>query len=159
MANPLPNEKELYQKIKDEKIVIAPAIWNMLYHRMGNDITAINLICQYYLISKESIPVADEKKLLTYTHHIKDIINQITCLSNEKFPFPEFKEDVPLHPVIRDMLTHYIGNDVYSINLIVGNSVLIDSQPLPLEHIQKILKHTQTIRNFMDRLREVTSII
>ena len=158
MANPLPNEKELYERIHNEKVAINPDIWDLLYNRIGDDVSAINLLCQYYLNAEEPIPASEAKKILSYTHHIKNIVNDVTLSTKEDFPFPEFLDSVPLHPILREMFTHYIGNDVYGINLIVG--CYVDQQnpeQVPLEYIQKIINHTRSIREFMDRLREATS--
>jgi acyl carrier protein len=158
MANPLPNEKELYERIKNEEIAISPGIWDLLYNRIGDDISAINLLCQYYLNERQSIPALEAKKILSYTRHIKNIVNDITLSSKEKFPFPEFLDSVPLHPILREMFTHYIGNDVYGINLIVGCYVdLKNPEPIPLEDVQKIINHTRTIKEFMNRLKDTTS--
>jgi len=158
MANPLPNEKELYARIKNEKISISDDIWDLFYNRVGDDISAINLLCQYYLNEKKSIPASEAKKILNYTHHIKNMVNDVTLSSKEKFPFPEFSESIPLHPILREMFTHYIGNDVYGINLIVGCYVDLENpEPIPLEDVQKITNHTRTIKEFMNRLKEATS--
>lgn len=157
MANPLPNEKELYERIKSENIVINPDIWDLLYNRIGDDLTNINLLCQYYLKNNEPIPVEEAKKILRYTRHIKDINNKITVVKVEDLYFPEFGNDLPLHSVLREMLTHYIGNDVYMINLIVGDAISpLEPEELSLGSIQKILEHTRSIRIFMNRLREAT---
>jgi acyl carrier protein len=158
MANPLPNEKELYVQIKREKIKISPEIWDLLYHRLGDDITAINLLCQYYLTSHEPIPVSEAKKIIIYTRHIKDIVNKITLAKKEDFPFPEFLDDSPLHPILREMFTHHIGNDIYLINLIVGDSIdPLAPQPVSSESTRKILNYVHAIKEFMDKLREATS--
>ena len=158
MANPLPNEKELYEQIRREKIKVTPDIWDLLYNRIGDDVTAINLLCQYYLKNNEPVPIQEAKKILTYTRHIKDIINQVTVISKDNFLFPEFLDDIPLHSIIREMFTHYIGNDIYMINLIVQDTIdPLDPKPLSLEQTQKILSHTRTIRDFMERLRVATS--
>ena len=156
MANPLPNEKELYEKIQNDKIAIEPGIWDLLYQRIGDDITAINLLCQYYLTNKEDIPITEAGKILTYTRNIKDVVNKITAVSKESFPFPQFK-DALLHPVIREMFTHYIGNDVYAINLMVQNLIdPVDPKPIPLEVNQKIIGRIRTTRAFMEKLRQAT---
>ncbi len=156
MANSLPNEKELYERIKNERITVIPDIWDLLYNRIGDDISAINLLCQYYLSVNQPIPILEARKILSYTHHIKDIVNKVTLTQKSEFPFPEFSDDIPLHPILREMFTHYIGNDVYVINLIVSDAMSPEPQPVSLESIQKILERTHLIRNFMDKLREVT---
>jgi acyl carrier protein len=156
MANPLPHEKELYEQIKNERITVTPDIWDLLYNRIGDDISAINLLCQYYLGAAQPIPIIEAKKILSYTHHIKDIVNKVTLTKKSEFPFPEFSDNIPLHPILREMFTHYIGNDVYVINLIVSDAMGPEPQPVSLESTKKILERTHLIRNFMDKLREVT---
>ncbi|MFA5276746.1 MAG: hypothetical protein WC417_07655 [Candidatus Omnitrophota bacterium] len=158
MANPLPNEKELYERIKEENISILPDIWDLLYHRIGDDITAINFLCQYYLDEKEPIPVFEAGKILLYTRHIKDINDKFTLYSKTDFAFPEFSYGMPLHPVLTDMFTHYIGNDTYMINLIVEDSIdPLNPKSVSIENIQKILKYTHSLREFLNRLQQATS--
>lgn len=158
MANPLANEKELYARIEKEKIGINPDIWDLLYHRIGDDVTAIDLICRYNLDSQQPIPIQEAEKILRHTHHIKDLVNKITVASQDDLAFPEFLEDIPLHPILREMFTHYIGNDVYMITLIVGNSIdPIDPQPVSLEYTRKVITHTRSIKEFMEKLRVATS--
>jgi len=157
MANPLPNENELYARIKKEKITITPEIWDLLYNYIGDDLSAINLLCQYYLAGNLPVPVSDAKKILLYTRHIKDIINKITLTAKGDFAFPEFAEGIPLDPVLREMLTHYIGNDIYMINLIVGDAVdPIAPGPLSPENSTKIIYHCRSIKIFMYKLRKET---
>ena len=158
MANPLPNEKELYARIEKEKITITPEIWDLLYSYVGDDLSAINLLCQYYLVSKQAIPVSDAKKIMHYTRHIKDIINKITLTTKGDFAFPEFAEGIPLNPVLREMLTHYIGNDIYMINLIVGDAIdPVEPGSVSPEHTLKIVGHCQSIKEFLERLRKKTT--
>ena len=157
MANPLPNEKELYEQIKNERIAVIPDIWDLLYNRIGDDISAINLLCEYYLGASQPIPIIEAKKILSYTHHIKDIVNKVTLTTKSEFPFPEFSDDIPLHPILREMFTHYIGNDIYLINLIVEDSIdPLAPQPVSFESTSKILNHAHAIKEFMDKLREAT---
>lgn len=158
MANPLPEEEKLYIQIKEQNISIEPGIWDLIYHRLGDDVTAINLLCQYYFTNKEPIPILEAEKILAYTQNIKDIIKKITLSSSQDFPFPEFKEDIPLHPIIREMFTHYIGNDVQAINFIVCDTIdPLEPKPISLEIIQRILNRTQSLRDFLERLRKSTS--
>ena len=62
-----------------------------------------------------------------------------------------------LDPIIHELFFHYIGNDVYGIELIVGFHLdPVDENPIPVEDAQKILNKTSTMKQFMDRLREAT---
>jgi hypothetical protein len=158
LANPLPNEKELYERIKNEGITVDAGIWDLVYHRVGDDLCAIHLLCQYYIAASEGIPVQEAAKILIYTRDIKDVINKITVVSQDGDSFPQFKDDIPLHPIIREMFTHYIGNDVYVINLIVQDA-LDPAAPaaVAVDAAQKILGRIHSTREFMEHLRQATS--
>jgi hypothetical protein len=157
MANPLPNEKELYERIEQEGITISWAIWDLFYNHIGDNLTGINLLCRYYLNNSEAVPIDEAGKILHYTRHIKELNNNIAAVSKETL-FPELKSSLPLHPVIREMLTHYIGNDIYMINLIVQDSIdPLEPHPLSRDNIHRILLHTHSISDFMDRLRVATA--
>ncbi|MBI4706354.1 MAG: acyl carrier protein [Candidatus Omnitrophica bacterium] len=158
MANPLPDEKELYKRIYRERISMDPQVWDLLYNRVGDDITTINLLCQLHLCDCQPIPVQEARKILTYTRHIKELLSRITNIYDDnKKVFPVFVGTVPLHPVLREMFTHYIGNDVYMINLIVEDATdPMQPEPLSVASTQKILNHTRSIRDFMDKLRQAT---
>ena len=157
MANPLNNEKELFDRIKTEGITIAPDIWNFLYNHIGDDITAINLLCQYHLDNGQSISPTEAEKLVIYATDAGNIINNL-CLRDKQNPhFPEFTEDIPLHPVVREMLTHYIGNDTQVINFMIGTYIEMDEpMAVPKEVIPKVLAQTESLKEFMEKLREAT---
>lgn len=145
MANPLPEEKQLYQRIRDERIKVPAEVWDLIYYRVGNALSAVNLACEYYLQENEPMPIEEAKKLLNYTRAIKIVIDGV------------LKGKPALHPVIYEMFTHYIPNDTHAINLIVCDTIdPVGPQPLPLEYLKKILLYTRSSKAFMNRLREAT---
>ncbi len=157
MANPIRNEEELFKQIQEQKITVTDDIWDILYHKIGDAVSAINLLCQYYYISNEPIPVKEAEKILGHTEVIRELIHGIFTSSTENFPFPDIKENIPLHPIIIQLSTHHINNDTNSINMIVGFYTDPDfSKPIPIEDIQKILDHTRMIKEFLEKLRQVT---
>ncbi|PIQ88704.1 MAG: hypothetical protein COV72_07185 [Candidatus Omnitrophica bacterium CG11_big_fil_rev_8_21_14_0_20_42_13] len=157
MANPLQNEKELFEQIKTENITMPPVIWNFIYTYIGDDVTAINLICQYYLDKSEPMPVAEAKRIETYSSNAGDVIKRLTVKGEENRHFPDFEKNMPLHPLIIEMLTHYIGNDTQVINLIVGVHIETgDDYPLSKQEIANVLSHTSSLKEFMEKLREAT---
>jgi hypothetical protein len=158
MANPLLNEKELFERIKEEKIILPPSLWDFLYKEIADNITGINIICEYYLEHNQPIPPKEAEKIIFFSQSIGDTIKNITFKEIKDFPFPEIKEDAPLHPVVKEMLTHYIGNDTQVINVIVGAYTEQDMpQPVPQEMIPKILEHCRLLVEFMERLRKATT--
>lgn len=161
MANPLPNELELYQQIKDENITIPPQAWRLIYQHIGNAVSVINLMSNYYILIKEPMPVDVAKSVLKFTQKIKQTVDCVLYPHQGALEDDLFKkyrdESVELHPIIREMLTHYIGNDVFRINLIVGDSIdPVDPQPILVENLYKIINSAHTLKLFMDRLREAT---
>jgi hypothetical protein len=132
---------------------------DFMYHYIGDDITAITLLCEYYLTSNEPIPFEQAQRILLYTRDIECIVNNITMASCQRFPFPQFKSDIPLHPIIKDLITFHFGNDVYVINLIVHDAIdFLAPQPrqISIDAICKIINHANAIKAFMDKLRLAT---
>lgn len=158
MPNALPNENELYERIKRERISIPSEVWELLYYRLGNDVTAINLICQYYLTEKQPIPVSEARKILQHTKHIKTLVNQITFTRKGDSEFPEITGSSPLHSIFIEMFTHYVGNDIHAINFMVYDAIdPAAPNSVSLETTRHILEHTRSIKDFINRLQAATS--
>lgn len=161
MAKPLTNEQQLYNRIRDEKITVPLLIWDLMYHYVGDDISAITQIVLTFWRVNESIPVEDARKIKEHTVRINETVSKILHpekITNATEQLPELRNNnMKLHQVINDLFFHYIGNDVYGINLIVGFHLdPMDTHPIPVEDAQKILDKTFTMKQFMDRLREAT---
>ena len=162
VANPLVNEQELYGQIKNDGISVHPFIWDTMYHYLGDYISVINAIATYYLEKNEPIALEDARKILEYTRKIKTAVDKILhpqTIQNENPHFEKIKNDhLTLHPIIKEFFMHYIGNDTHIINLCV--SFYLDplgEQPVPVKDAQKILSHTLSMRQFLDKLREATN--
>ncbi|MCX5704165.1 MAG: hypothetical protein NT066_06735 [Candidatus Omnitrophica bacterium] len=84
MSNPLPNEHEIYEKIKDGSIVIHPSILSLLEHHIGNDVYMINLIIGSTVLDGETLSVENAKKILNHCHQIKDVLNKLGKLTRPK---------------------------------------------------------------------------
>jgi len=84
MANPLPNEEEIYAKIKKENITIHPLIWELINHHIGNDLYTINLIIGATVLDNETLNPEDAKKVLKHTKEIKDFLDKLAKITNLK---------------------------------------------------------------------------
>lgn len=160
MTNQLPNESELFENLSKGKVILGTEVIDFLFHYIGNDLSAINLLCEYYLGNNESIPELEARRLLFYTHDIEFIINALTRKASHSTLFPEFKEDISLNPLLRDLITYYFGNDLYVINLIIYDALdPIAPQPhyLNSDAINKVLNHSNSIKGFMEKLRSYTA--
>lgn len=162
MAKPLPNEEQLYCQIREERISVHPFVWDVMYHYLGDYISAINLIVSFALEKNEPVTLDDARRILDYTRLIKDAVDKVLHpekISNDGALLEKIRRgDCQLHPVIKEFFTHYVGNDTHMINLCVSFYLdPIDEQPIPLEDAQKILSYTLSMRDFLNKLREATS--
>lgn len=86
MANPLSNEKEIYEKIEKENLIIPSPIWELISHHIGNDVYAISLITGTYVSGKEKepIPVEHGEKILKHCSEIKTFLDKLEKATKPK---------------------------------------------------------------------------
>jgi len=161
VANPLPNETELYDRIKNEHISVHPLVWDTMYHYLGDYISAITFVAFFCVEKNEPLSISDAKIIIEYTRKIIDIVGKILhperILSEDKSLEKIKKENMALHPIVQEFFTHHISNDINCINFRVSFYLdPLDAKPMPLEEVKKILESTKSMRNFLDRLRQAT---
>jgi hypothetical protein len=154
-----PQEKELYQTIKNEHVAIDPLIWEAIYSYIGDCVTVVNFIAFYYLTVKQSISYEDAEKITECTKRIETTMKAIARPelnnSNDKILKEIRDKQIVLHPAVKELFTHYIGTDVYVINLAIGSTVL-NNENIDQGLIMGILDRTRSIKQFMDKLRQAT---
>jgi len=84
MANPLPNEQEIYEKIKEENINIHPLVWQLLEHHITNDLYAINLIIGSTVLDGQTLSVDNGEKILKHTNEIKNFLTKLADSTKKK---------------------------------------------------------------------------
>ena len=81
-------------------------------------------------------------------------------LENEDKIYEKIRqEDISVHPLIWELLTHHIGNDLHIINLILAPSILPakgEPKPVSAENARKIYEKVLSVQKFMKKLREST---
>ncbi len=161
MANPLPNEEECYRRIRDERIRVAPCIWEAIDDHLDDPISLIDLVAALYTDRNTPMPVKDALLILGQTLRIREamqkILNPAAILDTDE-RFLRVKRERPfIAPVVRDLFTHYIGNDTHIINMCVSfYTDPADPVPVPVEDARKILKAALSMRVFLCRLREAS---
>ena len=67
------------------------------------------------------------------------------------------KENIKVHPIVWQLLDHYIGNDLQVMQFIAG-SYVVSAKPeaIPPEDGQKILGCCDEIRKFLRKLKDAT---
>lgn len=154
MANPLPEEKELYERIGREGLAITEDIWDFVYRRVNDNTTAIILICQRWLDKKEAMPVQEAGRILVWTKDIKNTVSAITTPSKENRLFPQLQNASSLNPIIQELITHQFGNDIYAIEMMVQDAIdYINPTPVPVEVLQRIVVHALAIQGFLEKFR------
>ncbi len=86
MANPLPNEKELFDKIINEKIVVDDVVWELLNHHIGNDLYAISMAVGSHITGedKEPVPVGDAEKILEHVYALDRFVDKLREATKRK---------------------------------------------------------------------------
>lgn len=80
-------------------------------------------------------------------------------LTNEDELYEAIKrEKIEIHPIVWELLTHHIGNDLTVITMALQASILDPRSPKPLskERAQKMFECAINIKKLMDRLKEAT---
>ena len=156
MVNYLSNEKELYESIKSEGIILNKSVWDSIYRCVNDNTAAIILICQYCLKNNESMPELEAKKILSYAKEIKYAINPITITPKESLKFVKSEDNISLNLTIQQLIKHQFGNDIYAIELMLRNAIdPITVLSIPLEITHKILSRAQTIKEYIEKFKEV----
>jgi len=84
MANPLPHEQEIYEKIKKENITIHPLIWELIEHHISNDIYMINLIIGSTVLDGEQLSAENAKKVLNHCRTINEFVEKLDKITRPK---------------------------------------------------------------------------
>ena len=157
MANPLNHEKALYAYVRSQgsAIAIKQDVWDFIHHRVTDNIMAIVLICQRLLADKKAMSAEEAVRILAWIKDIKDAISVVTTPSKESLAFPQFQDVIPLNPVIKELVTHQYGNDIYAMEFMLHMAVdPMGPEPIPTEVIQKILNHALSIKEFITKLED-----
>jgi hypothetical protein len=161
VAKTHPQEQVLYARISEEKISIHPFVWDTLYLYLGDHISAINFIVSYYLEENTPVTIEDSRRILRYTRAMTDIVDKV--LHHDKVAADNARlekiknENMTMHPVVRELVSHYMSNDIMGINYIVSFHLdPMGEEPVPVEDAQKILNYVSSMASFLDRLRKAT---
>jgi len=84
MANPLPHEQVIYEKIKKDNITIHPLIWELIEHHISNDIYMINLIIGSTVLDGEQLSLENAKKVLHHCMSMNELLEKLDKLTRPK---------------------------------------------------------------------------
>jgi hypothetical protein len=162
MANKLPNEKELLQQLHQERASVPNDLWNIIYSSIEDSVLIIKLIISFYQEQNKDIPIDETKKILT---NIQDVSAVFRKLLNPQIIKTEDKglvkikaEGGKLHPIIRSMVNHYIGNDIQAMNFLIGDTI-DDGTGLNKPMQEKIMRHIADMEEFLGKLKLSTETI
>jgi hypothetical protein len=77
-------------------------------------------------------------------------------LANEQALFDRIRrENITVHPVVWELIRHYIGNDIHAVQMIAEVYVSgSDPVPIPIADGVKVLQRCEEAILFMKKLRE-----
>lgn len=161
MANKLPNEKELLRKLRDDQVVLSNELWRQIYKNIEDSILIIKLIISFYREQNIDVPIDESKKILK---HIQAIASLFRKLLNPKIIKTQDNELIKIqsesenfHPIVREMFSHYIGNDIQALNFLMGDTI-DDSKGLDKPMTEKIIKYLESMETFLIQLKNNTQV-
>ncbi|HQJ15525.1 MAG TPA: diguanylate cyclase [Candidatus Omnitrophota bacterium] len=158
MARPLPDEQALLEQLRSENVRIGQGLWELFSRRITEDTTAIALICRYSVSHGQPISVGDTHKILVCSRDMENIVRTIAAGSKDDVVFTQFIDSVPLHPAIRELFAHQLGNDVYAVNMVAGDYAdPLSPRPVPPEDAARILRHTTSIVDFISIMKDAVA--
>ena len=162
MANKLPNEQELLEQIHNEKIAIPHGLWNIVYASIEDSILVIKLIISFYQEQDKDIPLDETKKILTNIQDVSSVFRKILnpqIIKTEDNRLMKIKnEGGNLHPVFRELVNHYIGNDIQAMNFLIADTI-DDGNGLNKALQEKIMGHIEDMEEFLGKLKLSTETI
>lgn len=164
MANLLPKDEELFQRIAQEHIYVDPVLWTLIYQYIGDQILLINLTVRYYLDDGALMPKQEAKKILDCTKRMIEVMKKLdhpeAISEGEKDTLYQIlkKENLKLDPITDELFGNYVRNDINIINLVCIDYVdpLDEREVVAVKDAQRILDHTRSTMRFLDKLREAT---
>lgn len=165
MANLLPKDEELFQRIAQEHTYVDPVLWTLIYQYIGDQILLINLTVRYYLDDGTPMPKQEAKKILDCTKRMIEVMKKLdhpeAIPDTEKDTLYQIlkKENLKLDPITDELFGNYVRNDINIINLVCIDYVdpLDEREVVAVKDVQRILDHTHSTMRFLDKLREATS--
>ena len=161
MAHPFPNEEDCYQQIREGRITVSLSLWDAIYYNLGDYIAYIHQTASFFIKHNEPIPVEESRKMLARTMAIRGMMDKVffpSKIQDTDTDLVGLKDEASsMHPLIRSLLTHYVGNDTHVISLCLSYHLHpIGEQPVAVEDAQKILASADSLRGVLDRLKRAT---
>lgn len=162
MANKLPNEKELLEQLHQERAAVPNDLWNIIYASIEDSVLVIKLIISFYREQNKDIPLDETKKILTNIQDVSSVFRKILnpqIIKTEDKGLVKIKTDGgKLHPIIRDMVNHYIGNDIQAMNFLIADTI-DDKIGLNQAMQDKIMRHIADMEEFLGKLKLSTETV
>lgn len=159
MANKLPNETELFSQLNNEKVVISSELWSIIYKSIEDSILVIKLIITFYREQNKHVTVDESKKILKHIQEVSSLFRKLLkpqIIKTEDKGLIKIKSETEnLHPIIREMFSHYIGNDIQALNFIIGDYI-DDGKDLDEAMSTKIMGHVTGMEEFLLKLKANT---
>ena len=162
MSNKLPNEEEKFAQISKEHVCVSNKVWSMINDHIEDGISFIQITLDNYKELKQPIPVHVMKELLEHSQEVYMIFRTLIhpkLGKAEDGSIVKIEEDDnqnQLHPHIKEIFSHYIGNDFNVIGFILGANI-DDNKPLSIGYADRILRCLKSSQEILDRIKSCTT--
>ncbi|MBF0478576.1 MAG: hypothetical protein HQL26_03750 [Candidatus Omnitrophica bacterium] len=161
MANIHPKEKELFAEIEAAHVSLSTEMWAYIYSVISEYLTSTRFILEYYQDLKESVSRADLEKMGIYVskmiEHFRKIYYPEHLHSHDVKLVKIIQESKGLHLAVKELMGHYLGNDLNIMSLIIGSYLERDKEAvITLEDMQRISISLNSISEFLEKLRYAT---
>jgi hypothetical protein len=140
--------ERLLKDISDRRVCIPAEVWMAWGENMGGLLNKVQT-----LVSRETgVPIAAED-VETLNIYVQQLVRAFKLIRRGTMGKNSVKDGVVyLDPVVKDLMAHYVGNDLYKIALMVDVNDE-ETATLPAEVREKILRCIGSIYVFIERLK------
>ncbi|MBF0569231.1 MAG: hypothetical protein HQL18_00445 [Candidatus Omnitrophica bacterium] len=150
MANTTPEEIRLWGALTQKGVKVPEAVWSFWQEKFVAVLDGIAAVAEEK--SLEGLSVEEARGIVERVFALNVFVRSI--VKSEERNVLEGGQLV-METTIRQLIAHYIGNDLYKIALISDVSGP-DPEPVPAVNVARILRNVAAIREFLQKLKDVT---
>jgi hypothetical protein len=151
MANTPESIAVLWKNLEEKKVAISPDVWGLWQEGCVKELAGIREIIERS--HGGAIPAADAEMVGKKAYFVQKFVRSIKRSPDDGNRFQD--GHLIMEGNVRELVAHYIGNDLYKISL-MADLYGVNPDPLPPENGALILKNINAIMEFIELLKTKT---
>jgi hypothetical protein len=151
MANTPESIALLWKRLEEKKVKVPPEVWVVWQGACTKELQDIREIVGRN--QGQPIPAADAELIGRKVYLVQKFVRSTRRTSDGVSRVQD--DRIHLEDNVRELVAHYIGNDLYKVSLI-ADIYGVNPAPLPPEHGELILKNINAIMEFIELLKSKT---